>query len=456
MMDTDQAENVASEAPSWQLEVDKSLSGPPSRAFLERLHEAASNPPMPPSKAFLARLRYVQEHPEETDKELQEDAVSSGRDPHAFVKMIAEVSIKARQAQTAQRPKDGSTEVIAEDLEAIMHSSNDAVPTESEDRFDTSYPAATTQPMSPVTASISANFRVGTGTQNTPRPKQPTASVQRRLGVKGQITKSTRVHNRDEQDASKEQLRKRMMKDGRMGSMGSTALSMDVDNSLHVADETVNTTSRSLENQDAPVMQAGERSYPFPVRSTMPPWYATVSQKSLALLDRRRPREMTTIDALKACIARCEQEKHPGKLAKAYNEMRDYVHKAEIMLDMDKVKVKKTRILIDTGLPRIFAEHASFPMDLKADAWHLYERWMDEDFDNDILRGIVTVKGESRHGDRLDPAYKQKHPKDPKTFGNNGAVLGQWWPSQLCTVRDGIHGAAQGGKPYPAFYNNVS
>ena len=164
------------------------------------------------------------------------------------------------------------------------------------------------------------------------------------------------------------------------------------------------------------------------------------------MLDRKRPQELAAIDALKECIRRCEQEKNKSKLAKEYNDLRNHVHKAEIKLNMDKFKVRKTRILTEAGLPRIFKEDAHFPADLKADAWNLYERWMNEDFEQDILRGIVTVKGKDRNGDRLDPAYRAKHPKDPKVFGGEGLILGQWWPSQLCTVRDGAHGAAQGGK----------
>ena len=164
------------------------------------------------------------------------------------------------------------------------------------------------------------------------------------------------------------------------------------------------------------------------------------------MLDRKRPQELAAIDALKDCIRRCEQEKNKNRLAKEYNDLRNHVHKAEIKLNMDRFKAKKTRILTEAGLPRIFKEAAHFPWDLKADAWYLYERWMNEDFELDILRGIVTVKGKDRNGDRLDPAYRAKHPKDPKYFGGEGLILGQWWPSQLCTVRDGAHGAAQGGK----------
>jgi hypothetical protein len=190
----------------------------------------------------------------------------------------------------------------------------------------------------------------------------------------------------------------------------------------------------------------------------MPTWYTSIpaTSQGLAQLDRKRPQELAAIDALKDCIRRCEQERNKSKLHKEFNDLRDHVHKAEIRLNMDKFKVKKTRILTEAGLPRIFKEDAHFPWDLKADAWHLYERWMNEDFEQDILRGIVTVKGKDRNGDRLDSAYRAKHPKDPKYFGGEGVVLGQWWPSQLCTVRDGVHGAAQGGKSWRILVNDTA
>jgi hypothetical protein len=60
------------------------------------------------------------------------------------------------------------------------------------------------------------------------------------------------------------------------------------------------------------------------------------------------------------------------------------------------------------------------------------------------MRGIKTVT-KDRDADRIDEKYKKKFPGDAKYYGEGDLVLGQWWPTQLCTVRDGAHGAAQGG-----------
>jgi hypothetical protein len=219
---------------------------------------------------------------------------------------------------------------------------------------------------------------------------------------------------------------------------------------MHVSDEPA--LSGSSDTYAAAQLTA--QLYPFPARPQLPNWHNSISQKSLVLLERKRPRpqELTNIDALKACIGRCET----NGLPKDFKDLRDYVHRAEIKLKMDNIKVRKTRILTEDGLPRIFGEAADFPWDLKADAWHLYERWVAEDFDNNILRGIVTVKANDRNGDRLDSTYRNKHPRDPKVFGDNGAVLGQWWPTQLCAVRDGIHGAPQAGELYFTLFLSVA
>ncbi|KAF1924789.1 uncharacterized protein M421DRAFT_424426 [Didymella exigua CBS 183.55] len=324
---------------------------------------------------------------------------------------MTEVSKSNVQARLAQRPK-----------QALMPVSPDELGSATE-RVETPSPA----PVSPsATPSI-----------------EP--SILSSLRAKGQIKKPTQAKKRDG--------RRKPAKTARSSSASGTASPIDIDSPRPVPEssasgavrESLHAVSRTLAIPLPATTQPGGNTYQFPPRTSMPTWYLAVTKQSLDLLERRRPQELAAIDALKACITRCIQEKSKAKLAKEYDHLRDHVHKAESSLNMDKVKIKKTRVLTEAGLPRIFDEHASFPWDLKADAWHLYEKWMNEDFDRDILRGVVTVKGKGRNGDRLDHAYRAQHPRGPKQFGDNGAVLGQWWPSQLCAVRDGVHGAAQGG-----------
>lgn len=186
----------------------------------------------------------------------------------------------------------------------------------------------------------------------------------------------------------------------------------------------------------------------YHTRPTLPKWLTSIPESSFALkeLGKKRPQDLTALEALKNCIRRCEVERRLAQLNKLYEELRDHVHKAEIRLNVNKYILKKAKILNpENGLPRIFKEAADFPPDLKADSYQLYNRWYREDFEQDILHGLITKKAKDRNGDSIDPAYRKKHPASAKYYGEGDLVLGQWWPFQICTVRDGVHGAAQGG-----------
>jgi hypothetical protein len=182
----------------------------------------------------------------------------------------------------------------------------------------------------------------------------------------------------------------------------------------------------------------------------MPEWYQQVTALEERELKKRRPQEIIALEALKTCITRCEdagKRRDPGALQQLHEELRNHVHKAEVTLRMDRPKAKVSRILTtQNGLPRIFSGHGGFSHDLKADAFQVYSRWWRGNFDQDLLRGIVIKKGKDRNGDRIDPGYRKLYPTTAKFYGDDGFVLGQWWPTQLCAVRDGAHGAAQGGK----------
>ncbi|KAF1914123.1 hypothetical protein BDU57DRAFT_518903 [Ampelomyces quisqualis] len=209
-----------------------------------------------------------------------------------------------------------------------------------------------------------------------------------------------------------------------------------------------------LDTQLAPSLfvQQAER---YPVEP-LPKWYEDIKPNNLEMnkIRKKRPQALNSLEALKNCIGRCEdkmmqrsnvQSKNP-KLLELFDELRNLVHKAEIYLPVDKYIVRFARILHkENGLPRIFQEDTQFPSDLKADSYQLYLRWIREDFEQNVLRGIITVKGPNRGSDRLDPKYRSKYPTTAKYYGDKGLIIGQCWPSQLCTVRDGAHGSSQGG-----------
>ena len=215
-----------------------------------------------------------------------------------------------------------------------------------------------------------------------------------------------------------------------------------------VVEEQDDVESRTLfipEKQDVSSNLSETRKQRYSMQPVLPTWYTSISDTSFKMkqLNKRRPQAISLLESLKACILRCETAKAGRNKHPIFEELRDIVHKADV-LQVDKYIVKQSRMITPTGLPRIFGEKAKFPPDVKADAYQLYSRWYNEEFE-DMLRGIITVKGKDRNGDRIDNAYRRKHPATAKAYGHNGLVLGQWWPTQLCAVRDGAHGSSQGG-----------
>lgn len=419
------------QASQWLLEAARKRSGPST-----------------PSKSLRDAIQHARDHPNEVARKLQEDARKSGRDPNALANWMAEMSRKTPQARLAQRPKQYPVQTASDQQEDGGDGAQHMEDGEILDGEEVSSPGLVAIPTSPAPRARLASPVSQNAAQSTRLSVPAFGTAQGRVGPKGQILKPTQAKKQNSQVGSKKSVERQIpAKAGRSRSSSSTASPMDTDTLQPTAESSASGARSGLTGAESvPASNPPDpHPHPFPARLSMPSWYLTVSKQSMDQLERKRPQELTAIDALKACIDRCEKEKPGAKLAKEYNDLRDHVHKAESSLNMDKVKIKKTRILTSAGLPRIFDKQANFPWDLKADAWHLYEKWMNEDFSRDILRGIVTVKGKDRNGDRLDPAYRAKHPRDPKQFGDNGAVLGQWWPSQLSAVRDGIHGAAQGG-----------
>ncbi|KAJ4292646.1 hypothetical protein N0V90_009309 [Kalmusia sp. IMI 367209] len=189
----------------------------------------------------------------------------------------------------------------------------------------------------------------------------------------------------------------------------------------------------------------------YEVHHMPPKWYTVVSSrdlKELQKIPKRHQDENQAVTALRAltdCIRDCEKATSDHPLKSLFITLRDHIHKAEIMLKVNAVVLYKAKILVvEIGLPRIFTTNkVNYPLDLKADAWQLYSRWYMGNFQVDIMRGIQTKRTKDRTTDCIDPDYE--HKLSYQFYGEGHLVLGQWWPTQLCAVRDGAHGSAQGG-----------
>ncbi|RDL42443.1 uncharacterized protein BP5553_02422 [Venustampulla echinocandica] len=183
-----------------------------------------------------------------------------------------------------------------------------------------------------------------------------------------------------------------------------------------------------------------------------PEWYNDVP--NIKKISRR---DLESIREVKDMVTLCIKHKNDTNAAKRTADLRTKLHEMEFykFLTPNDQKfpqgyIKKSKVLDEGGLRRIFdsPDTDAFPYDIRADAEALWLRWMNEDIDPNLLRGIETTKGvlssgKKRTQHKLEQNYQ--HKKSANTFGDNGLVNGQWWPSRLCAFRDGAHGEQEAG-----------
>ncbi|KAI4181031.1 MAG: hypothetical protein LQ348_005101 [Seirophora lacunosa] len=151
-----------------------------------------------------------------------------------------------------------------------------------------------------------------------------------------------------------------------------------------------------------------------------------------------------TIDLVKQCI---QAIKTGDDREIKFSVLRRRLHQMEFYDFIEDILVVKSKLLEDHGFPAIF-NNLNFPFDLRADALLLFKKWATRQWDPDLLRGIVTKMGtNSRQKDFNTKALDKHYPrKAPANYHGEGELVnGQWWPLQLCTIRDGAHGLAEGG-----------
>lgn len=133
--------------------------------------------------------------------------------------------------------------------------------------------------------------------------------------------------------------------------------------------------------------------------------------------------------------------------ADQFDKVRVELHELEF-IKVTPYALNKARLLHNRdGLPQIFDSNLSdgvdFPWDIKSDAEELYNKWCQKMFDPDLYRGIkVGGKGKAKVQSLVE-AYPDR--VDCNYWGAGLLINGQWWPNQLCCLRDGAHGSAQGG-----------
>ena len=130
--------------------------------------------------------------------------------------------------------------------------------------------------------------------------------------------------------------------------------------------------------------------------------------------------------------------------------LRQRIHQMEFYDFLSGALIKKSKILEDEGLPTIFesTNGVRYPFDLKADAFALHQRWLVGRLDPHLLAGISTNQKKSSTGKEIKSHSLQRdyHGKLSCNYlGQGNLQNGQWWPLQICAMRDGAHGEVEAG-----------
>lgn len=198
-------------------------------------------------------------------------------------------------------------------------------------------------------------------------------------------------------------------------------------------------------------MEGGERldidlEHPEPPR-----WYKDLGLDKVKKAPRIPPGIEEHLNKIMSGIKKCKDSaaKNMAPSADEITKINDGIHRA-FFLDLSAMAIRQKGLLFnDRGLPQIFnSTTVDYPWYIKEDAAELYIKWWQKDTNPDLFRGITLGRtknakiGRESAADKLDPNYSRKK----GDFHGNGHLRnGQWWPTQLCAVRDGAHSATVAG-----------
>ncbi|KAK2832026.1 hypothetical protein FQN49_006928 [Arthroderma sp. PD_2] len=170
-------------------------------------------------------------------------------------------------------------------------------------------------------------------------------------------------------------------------------------------------------------------------------------------ISKRRQNEITRsnreILEILALIKKIETIKAPNDLEKPISRLRERVHYLEFYEvpppSIESIKAKFTDP--ERGLPAIIRNH-KIPWDIRLDYGASLQRIKNDDFEVDLLRGIVTRRthkdgGRSGISRSINKDYKFKYSSN--FIGEGHLRNGQWFPWQICAIRDGAHGDIEAG-----------
>lgn len=165
-----------------------------------------------------------------------------------------------------------------------------------------------------------------------------------------------------------------------------------------------------------------------------------------------RRSELQDLKYLSLLVTKCQQEvKSNGTdLPNLFEQLRDRLTAIGTYDNVNHILVQDSKLLQEGGaLQSIFGKAGvDFPHDLCADAMTQFLKWSRGDYDPDLLRGIEY----KHHTKSNKTVLKSYNLEADYGFKNSAAYIGegtltngQWWPLQICLVRDGAHGELEAG-----------
>ena len=151
---------------------------------------------------------------------------------------------------------------------------------------------------------------------------------------------------------------------------------------------------------------------------------------------------------IKTLIQKQKSLNTPLELEELFSTLRTELHQAELHHFVSTAIIRDSKLLEDGGLQVVIDSAPNvFPFDIKDDCDMLYRKWSAENIEPYLFRGIdfkkVSKDGKTKTSLKFMKDYPFRISCD--YVGQGSLVNGQWWPLQMCAMRDGAHGEIQGG-----------
>ncbi|KAI7671151.1 hypothetical protein KC322_g16040, partial [Hortaea werneckii] len=187
--------------------------------------------------------------------------------------------------------------------------------------------------------------------------------------------------------------------------------------------------------------------------NTEPPkWYQTLKPSGGRV--RGTTYESGVIAGVKDAINKAKMHRGSGNdagLRSQFETLSHYLHKAPFMQVTGQL-LRDNRVLHkQDGLQQIFDPEymagVPYPEWLQADAKELFNKWRNKNFETNLFWGLEAGRAATRHaeGRATTIDWNTVNRVSCDRHGNESIVNGQWWPLQLCLLRDGAHGQSQQG-----------